>query len=108
MVPWHPNLPEFRKGLIRVLLNFQSDAGELGAGWTYHFLGADARTSIVGHRRLRETSQLREMVLRTNPIGRTLLDFDADLATKSSGSVWLDLTPEQYAKLTEHQLLVRW
>jgi hypothetical protein len=76
----------------RALMNFQQYDG-----WNCSFMEADCRTSISGYIDLPSFEALRAFVIRCNP--DDIDDFDHCVRAWNKGSVWVNLTDEQYAKL---------
>ena len=81
----------------RALLNFDH-AGK--GSYAIHFLEADCRTLIGNQTRrftLANRDTLRAFVLRCNP--ECLADFDRSLDTWHRGSIFVNLSAEQYSRL---------
>lgn len=82
----------------RALLNFQSYAGL----WSVHFINADCKTTIGTKTRyidLDSLDALRAFVKRCNPDAGERADFEDDVRAWVCGSVFVNLTDEQYCKL---------
>lgn len=70
-------------------------------GWSAHFLEADCQTP-VGRGRYFDFAtldELRAVLTRANAPPETLADFDHCIRAWGRGSVTLNLTAEQYARL---------
>jgi hypothetical protein len=81
----------------RVLLNFQHNRF-----WTVHFIEADCKTTIGARTRyysFPSLDDLRAFVVRCNADADALLDFEQCIKSWARGSVFVDLTDEQYAQL---------
>jgi hypothetical protein len=81
----------------RVLLNFQHYRC-----WTAHFVAADCKTTIGARTRYYDfpsLDDLRAFVVRCNADPEALLDFEQCIKSWGRGSVFVDLSDEQYAKL---------
>ncbi len=80
----------------RVLMNFQCNRG-----WSVHFIEADCRTPVAVGRfyDYAELAQVREILVRANASPEVFAEFDHNVRAWSRGSVYLDLTVTQYARL---------
>ena len=81
----------------QVLMNFQHYKT-----WTCHFIEADCRTSIGNRTRyfdFASLEDLRAFVHRCHPEGASLEEFDNNVRRWARGSIYVNLTDEQYAKL---------
>jgi hypothetical protein len=74
----------------------------LRKGWFCQFLEEDLKTALPKTIRFTDDKKIREMAKRggftLNISGRRELE---EKIRKGTGGVWLELTPEQYAKLRE-------
>jgi|GEM_PF-3325376 len=81
----------------RVLMNFQNFNG-----WTCHFIEDDCKT-LIGQRmknyHFPTLDALRSFVQRCNADSTTLAKFDECITQWGKGSVFLNLTHEQYFKI---------
>lgn len=93
----------------RALLNFQC----YGANWSVHFIEADCRTPIGKTRYIDFVSveELRAFVLRCNPESRpgedAMSEFDRDIRRWGRGSLFVNLTEGQYARLKVDRQRIR-
>jgi hypothetical protein len=80
----------------RVLMNFQHREK-----WSVHFLEADCKTALWEGRyyHFESVDRLREILVRAAPPAETFENFDRCVRSWSRGSVYLDLTEEQYGRL---------
>ncbi len=80
----------------RVLMNFM-----LRDGWTVHFLEADCRTPLKAGRfyDVATLEGVRALLIRANATSETLVDFNHDVRAWSRGSIYLNVTDQQYARL---------
>jgi hypothetical protein len=80
----------------RVLMNFQ-----FREKWTVHFLEADCQTPLWRGRYydFESVDRVREILVRAAPPPETFEEFDRCVRSWSRGSVYLDLTAEQYGRL---------
>jgi hypothetical protein len=80
----------------RVLMNFM-----FRDGWTVHFLEADCRTALKPGRfyDVATLERVRALLTRANATPETFAEFDHNVRAWSRGSVYLDLTVTQYARL---------
>jgi hypothetical protein len=79
-------------------MNFQSYAGS----WSVHFIEADCRTPIGKKTRyidLPTLEDLRAFVQHCNPDPGELDDFEHDVRAWGRGSIYVNLSDEQYEKL---------
>jgi len=69
-------------------------------GWHVSFLEADLKTTLPGNMTFQDSAKVIELALRGGA-GRTLADRQAieQGIQMGRGSVWLNLTAEQYGKL---------
>jgi hypothetical protein len=80
-----------------VLMNFQHNQD-----WVVHFIQADCRTTIGSKTRYFQFAtleDLRDFVIRCHPEGASLEEFDHNVRAWSRGSIYVNLSAEQYAKL---------
>lgn len=98
-----PKLVDMPASLHRVLMNFQ-----LRESWTVHFIEADCKTPLWPGRYydFESVDRVREILVRATAPSETFEEFDRCVRSWSRGSVYLDLTEEQYGRLrrggTEH------
>jgi hypothetical protein len=81
----------------RVLMNFQ-----LMHSWSAHFLEEDCKTPVSDPVRFydfKSLEDLRAMVGRTLDPDYAVKHFDRDVRRWARGSVWLEITEEQYQRL---------
>ena len=81
-----------------VLMNFDHYSD-----WVVHFIHSDCRTTIGTKTRyftFATLDELRAFVIRCHPEGASLEEFDNDVRRWARGSIYVNLTAEQYAKLT--------
>lgn len=80
----------------RVLMNFQ-----FYRGWSVHFMEADCRTPVGAGRfyDYADLERVREILVRANATHEVHAEFNHNVRAWSRGSVYLDLTDEQYARL---------
>lgn len=79
----------------RVLLQFDGYKD----WWRVSFLQADCRTVVGRGLRFRDPERIRELLRRANAGEEDFYKFEHELEMRGRGSVWLELTPEQYEKL---------
>ena len=82
----------------RALLNFQYHKYR----WWVHFIEADCQTSINPATRyysFATLEDLRAFVLRCNP--EDIAEFDRSARAWNRGSEYVDLAPDQYARLKQ-------
>ncbi|QNI37504.1 hypothetical protein [Edaphobacter albus] len=82
----------------RVLMNFQSYTGI----WSVHFIDANCRTPIGKKTRYIDfvsIEELRYFVKRCNPDAEQLEEFEHDIRAWGRGSIYVNLTDEQYRRL---------
>lgn len=91
-----PKLVDMSASTHRVLMNFQ-----LRERWTVHFLEADCKTVLWPGRYydFESVDRLREILVRAAAPPETFEEFDRCVRSWSRGSVYLDLTEEQYGRL---------
>jgi hypothetical protein len=82
----------------RALMNFQAYAGL----WSVHFMEADSKSTIGNKTRYYDfvgLEDLRAFVQRCNPDPGEMDHFEHSVKAWGRGSVWVNLTDEQYRKL---------
>jgi hypothetical protein len=84
----------------RLLMNFQN-----GHEWSCHFIEADCRTPVSGYIAFASFADLRAFFLRCGP--ENVADFDHCIRAWAKGSVWVNVTEEQYAKLKQSHLKLK-
>ena len=91
-----PKLVDMTTSLHRVLMNFQSREK-----WSVHFLEADCKTALWPGRYydFDTVDRVREILVRAAALPETFEEFDRCVRSWSRGSVYLDLTEEQYGRL---------
>ncbi len=80
----------------RVLMNFM-----LRESWSIHFIAEDCRTPIGGYFKLKDLDVLRDLVRRGNC--ENVDEFDQCVRHWGRGSVYLQLTEQQYRQLTRRR-----
>jgi hypothetical protein len=81
----------------QVLMNFQHNQR-----WWVHFVESDWKTSIgqrTRYLRFETLDDLRAFVTRCYPDGASLEEFENNVRMWARGSLYVNLTDDQYAKL---------
>lgn len=93
---YSPKLVDMPDSLHRVLMNFQ-----LREKWTVHFLEADCKTPLWPGRYYDydTVNRVREILVRAAAPAETFEEFDRCVRAWGRGSVYLDLTADQYGRL---------
>jgi hypothetical protein len=71
--------------------------------WVVHFVQSDCRSTIGAKTRyfhFPTIDDLRAFVIRCHPEGASLEEFENNVKAWSRGSIYVNLSAEQYAKLT--------
>jgi len=75
-------------------------ASEYKTLWNVQYLEADLRTPVRrGHATYTSLDRVREILDRANASAEAREEFESGLRNWGIGACFLDLTPEQYAKL---------
>ena len=75
--------------------------------WVVHFIQSDCRTTIGAKTRYFTFStldELRAFVIRCHPEGASLEEFDNDVRRWARGSIYVNLSAEQYSRLKQPKL----